>query len=86
MFLQGEAARLCEAVTLSAHRRRGAQSALIARRLQDGLVAGASIFTSETAPPLPRMSLVSYANLIRAGFRLGYVRPSFTYDARGRAS
>lgn len=85
MFLHGERGRLCEAVTIPTHRRRGAQTALIARRLQDGLAAGARVFTSETAPPFPRMALVSYTNMVHAGFRLAYVRPSFVYDARGTA-
>lgn len=84
LFVERDAARLTEAVTLAGHRRMGAHSALIARRIRDGIAAGVRTFTSETAPPLPRMALVSYANLLRAGFRLAYVRPSFVYDLRDR--
>ena len=85
MFAQGHAARLCEAVTIPTERRRGAQSALIARRLQDGIAGGARIFASETAAPLPRMPLVSYTNMVRAGFPAG-VREGVVYVRRTRAT
>ncbi len=35
---------------------------------------GCELFTSETAPPLPRMPLVSFRNLQRQGFDLAYLR------------
>ena len=65
---------LVDGVTLKAWRRRGAQAAIIRRRLADGRRAGCELFTSETAPPLPRMPLVSFRNLQRQGFELAYLR------------
>ena len=51
-----------------------AQAAIIRRRLIDGRRLGCELFTSETAPPLPRMPLVSFRNLRRQGFELAYLR------------
>lgn len=65
---------LVDGVTLKGWRRRGAQAAIIRRRLTDGRRLGCELFTSETAPPLPRMPLVSFRNLRRQGFELAYLR------------
>lgn len=68
---------LVDGVTLPDARRVGVQTAIIRRRVQDGRRAGCSLFCSETAPPLPRMPLVSYRNLRRQGFELAYLRDSW---------
>jgi len=65
---------LVDGVTLEPWRRRGAQSAIIRRRISDGRRLGCRLFTSETAPPLPHMPLVSFRNLQRQGFELAYLR------------
>ncbi len=65
---------LVDGVTLKPWRRRGAQGAIIRRRVADGCRLGCELFTSETAPPLPRMPLVSFRNLKRQGFELAYLR------------
>lgn len=65
---------LIDGVTRKAWRRRGAQAAIIRRRLSDGRRLGCELFTSETAAPLPRMPLVSFRNLRRQGFELAYLR------------
>jgi hypothetical protein len=80
MFAQDGAAHLQEAVTVGMFRRRGAQSALISRRIADGLEQGCRLFTSETEAPLPHRSLISYRNLLRAGFEMAYVRPLYVYE------
>ena len=61
-------------VTLKPWRRRGAQAAIIRRRVADDRRLGCELFTSETAPPLPRMPLVSFRNLQRQRFDLAYLR------------
>ncbi|MEM6701814.1 MAG: hypothetical protein AAF690_03870 [Acidobacteriota bacterium] len=68
---------LVDGVTLPEARRRGVQSAIIRRRIQEGRQSGCQLFCSETAPPLPRMPLVSYRNLKRQGFELAYLRDSW---------
>ena len=71
---------LVDGVTLGPWRRRGAQSAVIRRRVADGLALGCDLFCSETAPPLPRMPLVSFRNLCRQGFHLAYLRDNWRVD------
>lgn len=68
---------LVDGVTLGPYRRLGGQSSVIRRRVEDGLELGCTLFTSETAPPLPRMPLVSYRNLCRQGFELAYLRQTW---------
>jgi hypothetical protein len=64
--------------TLKAHRRRGAQTALINRRIEDGRAAGVAAFTAETGWPAAGEASAhgSFGNYLRAGFRVGYVRPN----------
>ncbi len=69
-----------DGVTLKPWRRRGAQAAIIRRRVADGRRLGCGLFTSETAPPLPRMPLVSFRNLKRQGFELAYLRYSWILE------
>ncbi len=71
---------LVDGVTLGPWRRRGAQAAIIRRRVSDGLASGCTLFTSETAPPLPRMPLVSFRNLCRQGFEFAYLRGNWKLD------
>ncbi len=68
--------RLCDGIatlagsaTLAAHRRRGVQAALLARRLRDARDAGAALAVVTTAP-----GSQSQSNLTKAGFALGYAR------------
>lgn len=76
------AGHLVDGVTLKPFRRRGIQAAIIRRRVSTALRLGCTVLTSETAPPLPRMPLVSYRNLRRQGFSLAYVRASWRLDLR----
>lgn len=62
--------------TLSSHRGRGAQSALIAWRVRDAAAAGCRWVRSETADDLPDATNPSFRNMARAGFTLLYRRPS----------
>jgi hypothetical protein len=67
------------AATLPAYRGRGAQTALLSRRIADGLTAGVIGFTAETSEPVPgqQASQISYRNLLRAGFCMGYTRANY---------
>jgi hypothetical protein len=65
--------------TLKSHRGRGAQSALIARRVRDATSLGARWLTVETAADLPQKPNPSYRNVQRAGFRLLHLRPSYAH-------
>jgi hypothetical protein len=66
--IHGGVAILAGSATLPAHRRRGVQSALLARRLQDAC-AGAELAVVTTAP-----GSQSQSNMMKAGFALGYAR------------
>ena len=55
----------------------GAQSALLARRLQDAGAAGCDRFVLETAEERPERGAPSYRNALRFGFRTAYVRPNY---------
>ena len=74
------AGHLVDGVTLSPWRRRGVQAAVIRKRISDARRLGCTVLASETAPPLPRMPLVSFRNLRRQGFELAYLRDSWRKD------
>lgn len=74
------AGHLVDGVTLPQWRRRGVQTAMIRKRVSEGRRRGCTVFASETAPPLPRMPLVSFRNLRRQGFELAYLRESWRLD------
>lgn len=64
---------------LPGHRGRGAQSALLARRIADAQGAGASVVVTETGTPPPgeEASHPSFRNIVRAGFEPAYARMNF---------
>jgi ribosomal protein S18 acetylase RimI-like enzyme len=66
--------QLTFAGTLPEYRRRGAQSALVARRVEDARAAGAKWIACETDEELPDRPNPSTRNLIRLGFPVAYVR------------
>lgn len=79
LFTHGGYAYLGPAVTLETHRRRGAQSALIARRLRDAVQMDCHTALSDTAEERPDKPVPSYRNMRRLGFRIAYVRPNYLY-------
>ena len=83
MYLRGAAGWLGAGATLPEARRRGAQSALLARRIADAANAGARVLTTETGKPLPGEQHPSYANILRAGFAVAYERANWTFPASG---
>jgi hypothetical protein len=64
---------------LADHRRRGAQTALINRRIEDGRAARLVGFTAETGQPSAgqKATHTSYSNYTRAGFTRAYARPNY---------
>jgi GNAT superfamily N-acetyltransferase len=71
--------------TLASHRGRGAQSALIARRIDDARSLGCHTLTLETEPDPPEKPNPSYHNVDRAGFQVAYRRPSWVFPDPGTA-
>ncbi len=70
-------AELTFASTLPDHRGRGAQSALIARRVADARALGARWIATETDEELADKPNPSYRNLKRLGFPVVYVRANW---------
>ena len=77
MYVRDGLAWLGKGGTLSAHRRRGAQGALLAARIRIALARGVRRFAMETAPDWPDLPGGSLRNAARAGFRPAYERPSW---------
>ena len=77
LFVRGDVGWLGIASTLPAARRRGAQAALMARRLEDGLAVGYRWFVTETGEDLAERPNPSFHNMMRAGFMVAYHRPNF---------
>jgi GNAT superfamily N-acetyltransferase len=77
LYVDPPYACLAFGATLHEGRGRGAQSALIARRLQDARALGCTLAMSETAEDLPDRPSQSYHNLRRAGFDLAYLRANY---------
>lgn len=77
LFVVKDVGWLGIAGTLPAARRHGAQSALLARRIEDGRQAGCRWLVTETAEDTLERPNPSYRNTVRAGFQLAYCRPNF---------
>jgi GNAT superfamily N-acetyltransferase len=77
LFIRDGAGWLGVAATLPAYRRRGAQGALMARRLQDGAALGCRWFATETGQDRPDKPNPSFHNMQRAGFIVAYQRPNY---------
>ena len=73
LFVHGDVAMLAMAATLPSHRGRGAQSALMERRLRDA--HGCRMVVAQTDDDAANPSL---RNMLRAGFTVAYSRTSWT--------
>ena len=62
-------AEFAGASTLPTHRGQGAQSALLAMRVEDALAAGCRYLSAETGKPDPGEDNSSWNNMLRLGFR-----------------
>ena len=81
LFVDEDAAWLGIGATKPAFRRRGGQSALIARRLGDAARRGARFAVTETSVPQRGEPAPSHRNILAAGFRAAYVRPNWAFPA-----
>ena len=81
-FVQHRVAWFGIDATVTDYRRRGAQTALINRRIEDGRVARLVGFTAETGQPSAGQEAAhsSYSNYTRAGFTPAYVRPNYKHS------
>lgn len=77
LYIDGEYAWLGLGATLEAHRRQGAQSALLAWRLNEAKALGARVAVTETGERLPDKPSKSYRNILRAGFEEMYLRQNY---------
>jgi hypothetical protein len=77
LYVHGEVGRLFTAGTLPTHRGRGAQGALLVRRMREARALGCRWVTAETADDLPDKPNPSVHNLTRLGFRLLHRRPAW---------
>lgn len=78
MYVAGERGWLGIGAVQPDARRRGGQSALLARRLADGLALGVRLFATETGKPLAGEPHPSFSNIQRTGFAIAYERANWT--------
>lgn len=81
LFLHGSVGLLNTGATLSSHRGRGAQSALIAARVEAARVGGATWVVAETGRPAEGQVNQSLRNLERAGLHVLYARRAWRWRA-----
>lgn len=77
MLIQGDLAEFGIAATLEPARGRGAQRALLHRRIVDAAAAGCGTLFVETGERVPDRPSASYRNILRAGFEEAYLRPNW---------
>jgi GNAT superfamily N-acetyltransferase len=77
LFLDGNVAWLGFAATLPRYRGRGAQSAILAARIEDARKQGCSTVVTETGELEEGRPSSSYRNILRAGFREAGVRANY---------
>ena len=77
LYAEGEIGWLGLAATRPAARRRGAQGAIIARRIRDAAALGCCWLAVETADDTPEHPNPSTHNLRRLGFQYAYHRPNY---------
>jgi len=80
VYINGNAAWMGWAGTLTHFRRRGAQTALIAARIKRAAELGARWIVCATMEPKPRRPSGSYRNLLKSGFREAYLRPIWIWE------
>jgi hypothetical protein len=77
MLIDGDVAEFGIAATLEPARGRGAQLALLHRRILDAAAAGCETLFVETGERVPGRPSTSYRNILRAGFEEAYLRPNW---------
>lgn len=78
-YLKGEYAWFDFASTHPEYRGKGAQSALLEKRIEDCRKLGVKTIIIETAEQTTEKESPSYRNVLRAGFKEAYKRPNFIF-------
>lgn len=86
LCVTGDVGWLGMAGTLPAFQRRGAQSAILAARMDAARTAGCTTLVTETGAPVDRREGPSYRNIVRAGFEPVYVRENYLSAADANTS
>jgi GNAT superfamily N-acetyltransferase len=77
LYAAGEVGWLGIAATFPEHRRKGAQGAILAARIEAAAAAGCKVVVTETGEFRDGSPSSSYRNIVRAGFEEAYVRPNY---------
>jgi ribosomal protein S18 acetylase RimI-like enzyme len=77
LYVHDGAGYLGFAATRPEHRRKGAQGALLAKRIRDAVEAGCTTLVTETGERIPMKPSDSYRNILRFGFEEAYLRPNY---------
>ena len=80
MFVRGEGAWLGLSATIPSDRNRGAQTALLARRLRDAAELGCAWASADTQPDTAARPNPSYRNMLRAGMNVLYSRSKYLFE------
>jgi hypothetical protein len=86
LYARGQQGWFGLGATMESDRRRGAQTALLARRLRDAAAGGCVWVSADTLVDTVDRPNPSYRNMRRAGFATLYERPNFLVDLRGSQS
>jgi GNAT superfamily N-acetyltransferase len=86
LFVRDDFAWCGLAATLPGDRRRGAQSALLVRRLRDAAALGCTWVTCDTLEETAERPNPSLRNMRRLGFEIDYLRPSYLLDLRASSA
>lgn len=81
LYADGAWGTLAFGTTLTSHRRRGAQSALIAARVRHAAALGCTHVTATTDAPGRGRPAGSYRNTVRCGFSPAYLREKWVWGA-----
>lgn len=81
MFVLGEGAWFGLSATTASERGRGAQTALLTRRLQDAATLGCAWVSADTQPETADRPNPSYRNMCRAGMEVLYHRPKYLFSS-----
>jgi GNAT superfamily N-acetyltransferase len=78
LYVDGTAAWIGVGFTHPDFRRRGAQSALLATRIEAARGLGATVLATETGELVPDKPASSYNNILRAGFKEAFLRSNWS--------
>jgi GNAT superfamily N-acetyltransferase len=81
LYVKDDCGWLSFASTLPDYRGKGAQTALIAKRIQDAAELGCKVLTVETAEDNEQKRSQSLQNIQKMGFEVAFIRPNFIWKA-----